>query len=148
MNKHINSEFIIQKIEHCKAERNKLIIARNLAIIAISATVFLADLGGHLSEGKLSFLAKLLAYFYGGLAISCITLQISYRVTKYTKYMNILEKYESKALTEEEKNKLKLELVYMSETKIFLIFIVNGLLYTVPITIFLGLIYYIIHNLN
>ncbi len=148
MSNPINSEFIIEKIDHCKSERNKLMIARNLAIIIISSAVFLADMGGHLHKTPLSMIAIILAYFYGGLSIFCMTLQISYRITKYTKYMDILEKYESKVLTEEEKRSLKIELVSMSETKLFLIFVINNLLYTLPITIFLGLLYYIIKYLN
>lgn len=148
MSNPINSEFIIEKIDHCKAERNKLMIARNVAVILLSSAVFLADIGGHLNKTPLSMLAIILAYIYGGLAISCITLQISYRITKYTKYMNILEKYESKVLSEEEKRSLKMELISMSETRIFLIFIINSLLYTLPISIFLGLLYYVIKYFN
>lgn len=148
MSNPINSEFIIEKIDHCKTERNKLMIARNIAVILLSSAVFLADIGGHLNKTPLSMLAIILAYTYGGLAISCITLQISYRITKYTKYMNILEKYESKILSEEEKRSLKIELISMSETRIFLIFIINSLLYTLPISIFLGLLYYVIKYLN
>lgn len=148
MSNPINSDFIIEKIDHCKVERNKLMIARNISVIMLSSAVFLADLGGHLNKTPLSMIAIILAYVYGGLAIACITLQISYRITKYTKYINILEKYESKILTDEEKRSLKIELISMSETRITLIFLINSLLYTLPFSIFLGLLYYIIKYFN
>lgn len=144
MSKEIVKDFIIEKIEHSKKERTRFMLIRNILIVCTAAIIFVAHITGHIHENWSNEIALVFTYIYGGAAVLSINLEISYRITKYKEYNDVLNLYTDKEITPEEADLLIEKLNNIAEIRILIMMFLNNLLYTMPIVIFLAVLYYFI----
>lgn len=145
MNKKVNTDLLEEKIKLYKDQIIKYALARDIVVIFISSAVLLADLGAHLHKGISEQLVILITYFYGGLSLTHISLEISYKIKKADKYITIIDKYKYIGVNEDEAKNIQKELTDLNQNRVSLINVINSIINTMPITYFLCLGYYILH---
>ena len=147
MKKQLDKVFLVNKTETCKNDWIRLSIIRNVLLTSVGSIVLMLELSGVLEQTYIPTIIVTVIYFYSVIGFLCITLEISYRMNKYYKYRTILDKYGLKEeITEEELIKIQNELNSISEYVIFLIWLLNHLLYSVPLAGILLLIYHITYH--
>ena len=142
--KQLSMNYIIEKIEHCKEERSRLILARNIIIMLFASCLFMADITGHIKKTNFHLFIIITSFFYGNIALLHTTLEIKYRVAKYKEYLRILSKYHGTDVSEREAGEIIELLNKANEKMIIMIVFLNHVLYTLPVTLFLAIIYYLV----
>lgn len=142
--KQLSVNFMIEKIEHCKEERSKLILTRNVMIMLFASCLFLLDISGHILRTTFHMFIIITSFFYGNIALLHTTLEIKYRVNKYKEYSKLLLKYRNMDVTDKEASDIITILTKTEEKTIAVIVFLNHILYTLPLVLFLSIIYYLI----
>ena len=142
--KQLSMNFIVEKIEHCKAERSRLILTRNIVIMLFASYLFMLDVSGQILRTNFHLFIIITSFFYGNIALLHTTLEIKYRVSKYKEYSNLLLKYKGLDVDEKEAAEIISVLTKTNEKTIIMIVFLNHILYTLPIALLLAILYYLV----